>query len=267
MSTLRKTVAKVAGNRFTQELLEKGVTGAQFLMGFGSGTSVESSGESAVFNFVHQKQKAPYCIFDVGSNQGQYLRLILQNFPEDNLSVHCFEPSSYTFEILESSVEPKAQSKVKLNNLAFGKTQGELTLHYNKAGSGLASLTKRRLEHFGINFDSSEVVKVDTVDNYSNKNNVQQINLLKLDVEGHELDVLAGASEMFSKQAINIVSFEFGGCNIDTRTYFQDFYYFFKDINMSLFRIIPAGYLYPIKSYKEVFEQFRTTNYVAIKNE
>ncbi|MEH2406734.1 MAG: FkbM family methyltransferase [Nostoc sp.] len=267
MSMLRKTLTKFAGNRFTQDLLEKAVACAQFWMGFGCGASVESSGESAVLDFVYQKQKAPYCIFDVGSNQGQYLKLILEIFPEDTLSVHCFEPSSYTFGILKSSVDPKLKSKIKLNNLALGKIEGELRLHYNKAGSALASLTKRRLDHFGITFDDSEVVRVDTVDNYCNKNNVQQIDLLKLDVEGHELDVLIGASEMFLKQAINVVSFEFGGCNIDTRTFFQDFYYFFNNINMSLFRITPAGYLYPIKSYKEVFEQFRPTNYLAIKND
>ncbi|MEH2465370.1 FkbM family methyltransferase [Nostoc sp.] len=267
MSILRKTLTKFAGNRFTQDLLEKAVASAQFWMGFGCGVSVEFSGESAVLDFVYQKQKASYCIFDVGSNQGQYLKLILGIFPEDILSVHCFEPSYYTFGILKSSVDPKVKSKIKLNNLALGKIEGELRLHYNKAGSALASLTKRRLDHFGITFDDSEVVRVDTVDNYCNKNNVQQIDLLKLDVEGHELDVLIGASEMFFKQAINVVSFEFGGCNIDTRTFFQDFYYFFNNINMSLFRITPAGYLYPIKSYKEVFEQFRPTNYLAIKND
>ena len=71
---------------------------------------------------------------------------------------------------------------------------------------------------------------------------------------------------MFNKQKINIVTFEFGGCNIDTRSFFQDFYYFFKDVQMDIFRITPSGYLYPINSYKEIFEQFRTTNFVAMRN-
>ena len=72
---------------------------------------------------------------------------------------------------------------------------------------------------------------------------------------------------MFSRQAINIVSFEFGGCNIDTRSFFQDFFFFFKTMNMSIFRITPSEYLHPNKTYKEVYEQFVTTNFVAARQE
>ena len=50
--------------------------------------------------------------------------------------------------------------------MALGKEIGEMTLYYNKPGSGLASLSKRRLEHFNIDFDESEIVKVDTLDHY-----------------------------------------------------------------------------------------------------
>ena len=88
---------------------------------------------------------------------------------------------------------------------------------------------------------------------------------MKLDVEGHELDVLRGAVRMLESQKIKMISFEFGSCNLDSRTYFQDFFYFFKEIGMStLFRITPSGYLSPIKEYQEIYEQFRTTNFIAL---
>jgi hypothetical protein len=92
---------------------------------------------------------------------------------------------------------------------------------------------------------------------------------LKIDTEGHELDVLNGALNMIKNKKTQIVTFEFGGCNIDSRTYFQDFYYFFKDNDMkNMFRITPSGYLAPIIKYKEIYEQFRTTNFlVVLKNE
>jgi len=89
--------------------------------------------------------------------------------------------------------------------------------------------------------------------------------LLKLDIEGHELDALIGASKMFEKGAIEMCTFEFGGCNIDTRTFFQDFYYYFTNFNLMLHRMTPSGFLAPIVKYKEVYEQFRTTNYLALK--
>jgi len=71
---------------------------------------------------------------------------------------------------------------------------------------------------------------------------------------------------MFNAKSIDLVAFEFGGCNIDTRTFFQDFWYFFREVHFRIFRITPSGYLYPIESYKEIYEQFRTTNFIAIAN-
>ncbi len=168
--------------------------------------------------------------------------------------------------MLESQVAKPYRNVVRLNNLALGNQPGQRTLFYDASGSGLASLTKRRLDHFGIQFDRSETVDLDTLDHYCQTHHIERVHLLKLDVEGHELEVLAGTESMFSKRAIDLVAFEFGGCNIDTRTFVQDFFYFFRDQQMTLYRIAPSGFLRPMPDYREAYEQFRTTNFVAIKN-
>lgn len=70
---------------------------------------------------------------------------------------------------------------------------------------------------------------------------------------------------MFAERRIKIVTFEFGDCNIDSRTFVQDFYYFFKSHGMSsIFRILPSGDLQHIKRYDETLEQFRTTNFLVL---
>lgn len=180
-------------------------------------------------------------------------------------SLHCFEPSIPTFELLLQRFK-NTDENIILNNFALGAQEQDATLYYDKQGSGLASLTKRRLDHFNISFEQSQKVHINTLDTYCKMHNIEHIHLLKLDVEGHELDVLNGAIELFSKNAIDIVTFEFGGCNIDTKTYFQDFWYFFKDKNMSIYRILPNSKLYKIPEYREFYEQFVTTNYVAMKD-
>lgn len=99
-------------------------------------------------------------------------------------------------------------------------------LYSNESGSGLGSLTKRKLDHFGIDFSVEENIELIRFDEYSVNNIIDKdIDLLKIDVEGHELKVLEGVGEKIKN--IKIIQFEFGGCNIDTKTYFQDYWYFF----------------------------------------
>lgn len=236
-------------------------------VGIGSGSSVNSSGESFIFEILRKNLKSPYCIFDVGANKGDYMMLCLETLNRGGgqiASLHCFEPSKSTFNILSQRFS-NIEENVIFNNFALGMQEQDATLYYDKQGSGLASLTKRRLDHFNIDFEQSEKIHVSTLNAYCKKHNIGHIHLLKLDVEGHELDVLNGALELFAKDAIDIVTFEFGGCNIDTKTYFQDFWYFFKDKNMSIYRILPNNKLYKISEYRELYEQFVTTNYVAMK--
>lgn len=147
----------------------------------------------------------------------------------------------------------------------MGKVNEERILYYNKKGSGLASLTKRDLTFRNIPFEDSEKVEILTLDTYCQQKSIEHISLLKIDVEGHELDVFAGAKEMFAKGAIDIVTFEFGGCNIDTRTFFKDFWLFFEKENMALYRFLPSKKLLKLDNYKESYEQFTTTNYLAIQ--
>jgi len=73
MSILKSALIKASGNRFIQSLLEKNVQTSQYLMGIGSGGGVLSSGEQAIFHVLKKRIQQPYCIFDVGSNKGQFL--------------------------------------------------------------------------------------------------------------------------------------------------------------------------------------------------
>jgi hypothetical protein len=104
-----------------------------------------------------------------------------------------------------------------------------------------------------------------TLDEYCRENNVATVDLLKLDVEGHELAVLNGGRELLDRGAIDFIQFEFGGCNIDSRTYFRDFHSLLAP-RFHLYRILARG-LWPIDRYDESLEAFGTTNYLAIRSD
>ncbi len=66
---------------------------------------------------------------------------------------------------------------------------------------------------------------------------------------------------MLNERKIRFIQFEFGGTDIDSRVFFQDFYYLLKD-NYSLYRIVKDG-LVKIDGYKEKYEIFDTINFLA----
>jgi hypothetical protein len=105
-------------------------------------------------------------------------------------------------------------------------------------------------------------VAVRTFDAFAPDAGIEKVDLLKLDVEGHELAVLAGAINSLDRGVIRAIQFEFGGANIDSRTYFQDFWYLLRR-SFRIYRILPTG-LYEISRYSEHLEQFITTNYLAM---
>ena len=234
------------------------------LMGIGSGGVVADSGEAAAVALLPTLCSPPFRILDVGANAGQFMSMAYATLGEHPVVYHAFEPARSTFERLkEAAVAIRAQAPPTLNNLALGRSRGTATLYSDAPGSGLASLTHRRLDHFGIDFSQSENVDVLTVDEYCAAAGLDTIDLLKMDVEGHELDVLAGATKLLGRRGIRIVLFEFGGTAIDTKSFLQDFFYFFREHRMRLHRITPSGYLHPMPTYDEFDEQFRTTNFLA----
>lgn len=230
-------------------------------MNYGTGDDSSYSGETFLLNYFQENSKTRNpIIFDVGANVGKYVEYVLKII--NNPTVFCFEPSKNTFELLHKNI---GQNKnVILNNFGFGKENKKTILFSNENASVLASLYNRQLDHLGITMNKKEEVEIKKLDDYCDQNDIQNIDLLKLDVEGNELDVLYGAERMLSTSSIRFIQFEFGGCNIDSRTYFRDFFYLLNP-NFNIYRVLQNG-IYPIKKYGEMNEIFFTANFLAIKN-
>ena len=172
-----------------------------------------------------------------------------------------FEPSSFHKKKLDNLFS--SNNNIHINQLALSNKSGKQVLYSDKYGSPLASLTKRDLNHLNIDFEYKEEIQSQRFDEYWEKQNNPNttIDYVKIDVEGHELSVLEGIGEFIKK--IKLIQFEFGGSNIDTRTYFKDFWNYFNKYDFTIYRITPQGLLY-ISKYWEMDEIFLVTNYIAI---
>jgi len=202
-------------------------------------------------------QAQPQLAIDIGGNIGNYTSELRKRNP--TLEIHTFEPSATNMEKLAARF--KNDRLITLVPLALSDRAGSATLFSNVPGSGLASLTKRKLEHFNIAFDTKETIDTIRFEDYWRTSlQGRRLDLVKIDIEGHELAALKGFGRAL--EVTRVVQFEFGGCNIDTRTYFQDFWYFFREQNFDTYRVTPFG-AEKITRYKESDEYFATTNYIA----
>ncbi|TNF59668.1 MAG: FkbM family methyltransferase [Rhodobacteraceae bacterium] len=194
----------------------------------------------------------------MGGNVGNYTAALLAAYPEAR--VVTFEPSATNIDKLTRRFTGDA--RVTLVPCAVSDRVGEAQLWADTPGSGLGSLTKRDLSFRNLDFDASETVRTLRFEEYwRDALEAAPIDILKLDIEGHELDALRGAGAAIAH--VRAVQFEFGGTNIDTRTYFKDFWDFFTPRGFALHRITPFGPLH-IARYSEREESFTTTNYIAV---
>lgn len=247
------------GRRAWQPLWERLHRWSLTGMNVGPGGDLRDSGELWVLDHVAARVRGRAVVFDVGANQGEYADAALARFPA-GVDLFCFEPSKSTFDLLSGRVA--GRDGVRLFNFGFGAKAESVTLYSNQAGSGLASVYARRLGHFGIEMKPVETIRLRTMDDFCREEGIAHIHLAKLDVEGHELSVLRGAQSLIQRRAIDFIQWEFGGTNIDSRTYFQDFFYELNE-GYRIHRVLRRG-LAPIDRYYEALENFMATNFLAI---
>jgi len=236
-------------------LISKVIRVFQQSIGFGYDSGIQN--EVKVFSIELSKFKIEKpVILDVGANLGDWSKTIKTYFPK--AEIHAFEPSRVTYLDLVDSL--RVIENVSTYNFGLGEAEQSQLLFYDNEKSGMASLYRRDLSRISIEFDKFEKVEIKRLDNWLMESRVKA-NVLKIDVEGHELSVLRGLGEHLHE--FKLIQFEFGGTDIDSRTFFQDFWNFFRNTNFSLYRLTPRGKI-PIRSYAETDEVFSFTTYLAI---
>jgi FkbM family methyltransferase len=205
-----------------------------FLQGKGISMNTKKEVDSA-FSLLSVINKNVELCIDVGGNKGSYTEEIIK---KSNCSVIIFEPSNTNAKHLKEKFINN--NKVKIEQFALSNINSKTHLFSDFDGSPKASLTKRKIDYLGINFSLTENIETIRFEDYwKDKLGKKNIDIFKLDIEGHEIDALKGVGEAINY--IKIIQFEFGGCNIDTKTYFRDLWFFFKEKNFDLFRISPLG--------------------------
>jgi FkbM family methyltransferase len=149
----------------------------------------------------------PRVIHDIGANVGTWTCLAKSLFP--NAAVDAFEPLDVHFARFRQWTS--AWPDVRLHRLALGSHQGTATLEVMdfSDASSLLPLGKEGRQSMGLSPVDKREVPVSTLDALVSSGAARAPDLIKLDVQGYELEVLKGAEESLkgARAVLSEVSF------------------------------------------------------------
>lgn len=198
-------------------------------------------------------------VFDVGCNVGEWSSTAVQYFPVAR--IHCFELSDGTFKTLAENL--KGPNFV-LNNMGMGDKDAVVEYKDYGENSKVNTLLVDATYHDQkIDFQ----IKRSTIrsgDSYCREHAIEQIDFLKIDVEGADHLVLEGFTELLQEQAVRVIQFEYGYTHGDAKFLMRDFFKFFESHGYVVGRVQKGGIAFEDWTYKH--NDFRSgPNYVAVR--
>jgi FkbM family methyltransferase len=125
-------------------------------------------------------------LVDVGANIGNHSLFFGGLFKK----IYSFEPNPTTFELLKINTQNKNISSF---NLGLGSKKEKLLLFESLENNGTSSLNMDKSVHKG----KAYTVDIDTLDNFDFSNEL--VSVIKIDVEGHEFEVLQGGKKLIDE--------------------------------------------------------------------
>ena len=157
-------------------------------------------------------------IFDVGANVGQSIERFSSVFKSEEFKIYSFEPTPKLFQILKNKYDLK--KNIKLFQLALDDKiikSKFFSYEYDKINSLIQTdenskfhksrQTALKNRDFS-NFETEIEVQTSTIDNIADEQNIDKIDVLKIDTQGNEDRVLEGSKKLLNSNKINLIELE-----------------------------------------------------------
>jgi FkbM family methyltransferase len=183
-------------------------------------------------------------IFDVGANIGQTALVFSSHFPK--ATIHSFEPVSATFQKLLSNTQ--GNPRIKCHQLALSNVKEQISISvFEDDQSSVLNSLKNNLQSNTPN-TKLETINTDTLDHFAEENNIDSIDLLKIDTEGYEIPVLNGAVKSLQNHKVKMIYLEVGFSKQNTRnSYLTDVLELLAQYDFSFFGLYEIHH-YNLKS-------------------
>ena len=129
---------------------------------------------------------------DIGAHKGGYTYW-MSKLVGENGKVFSFEPQPQLYNHLKNTIIYSGYKNIVLSDLGFSRNIGTRQLIIPNGGtSPSASVVKEKKEN-----DMSIAIKTTTLDDFFINKHKTQVDFIKCDVEGHELEVFKGGENFF----------------------------------------------------------------------
>tara|TARA_B100000886_G_scaffold329717_1_gene279399 strand:- start:481 stop:1290 length:810 start_codon:yes stop_codon:yes gene_type:complete len=153
--------------------------------------------EKGLVNYIKSEIKKYEYFLDIGSNSGT---LSLPFINEENLKIICFEPLTYNYnKLIKNYKINNALENNLFHKIALSNKSGESYINFSEIRENVGSATLNELREPSYN-EKREKVRIEKLDNlyqFKNKNL-----FIKIDVEGHEKEVLDGSINILKNNKI-----------------------------------------------------------------
>ncbi len=197
--------------------------------------------------------------FDVGANKGDWSKLVLSIFPEKATTIYTFEVVPQTF----NSLTQYANNHENIVAVNKGLSNKEETISINL---GKNSVTATACKINGMKFHADyydKVVRCQTIKakDYMILNQINNVDFVKIDVEGMDLKVIKGFEEQLRN--IKVIQFEYGIFNISSHDLLIDFYNYLRKMGFVVGKIFPRYVNF--FEYHFNMENFHGSNFIAVR--
>lgn len=138
-------------------------------------------------------------VFDVGAHRGETADKYIKLYPD--ATIYSFEP--FPGSIAELRRRFESEPSVRPVQLAVSDSSASLAFYVNRDSFTNSLLTA--LEQEGYDHVATLDVLSTTIDEFCENESVDDVSILKMDIQGGELRALEGAGRMLKQAAISII--------------------------------------------------------------